>query len=220
MNKQKWIARIVWLIYSLLRATWRVTLVEDPELTSRLKSKNIFLLAHWHGHEMCIIWLIKKYRISTLVSQSKDGEIMNHLIQLIGGHTVRGSSSNGGAQGLRQLVKSIKHSHFNTSFALDGPKGPIYEIKPGIFQVSKLCEMAPIFAAGICADRYWRFEKAWNKAILPKPFARVVICWQKSTLFLDDQTDPKDPHLAEQLKSDLARSQLSAKKLLDQLISK
>ncbi|MDA0350274.1 MAG: hypothetical protein O3C20_23075 [Verrucomicrobia bacterium] len=35
----------------------------------------------------------------------------------------------------------------------------------------------PIFCAGISCDRAWVFEKSWNKAYLPKPFAKLNIVW-------------------------------------------
>jgi lysophospholipid acyltransferase (LPLAT)-like uncharacterized protein len=164
---------------------------------------------------MVLAFTVRPYRIVTIVSKSQDGEIMNTFLKLNGGQTVRGSSSRGGAEALRSLVTQAKKCKLNVSFAVDGPKGPIYEVKPGVFQFQRLLKLSsPIYAAGIACDSFWRFEKSWNKTILPKPFAKVVIHWLDTGIVINQDQDPKDPKFALALKDALRQSAREAQKIL------
>lgn len=162
-----------------------------------LQKREPFVLAHWHGDELVLLQLIGKYRIATIASTSKDGEMMNTLIHLVGGRTSRGSSTRGAVQALKGLLKLVKAGH-NSSFAVDGPKGPIYQVKPGVFELSRLMN-APIYYAGVACDRRWIAEKSWNKAYLPKPFARVVIEWKGPIAPINKDIDPRSESLAHSL---------------------
>lgn len=204
---------IVYLVYRVLLFTWRVRLIEPLEMVDRLKNREPFVLAHWHGDELVLLHLIGKYRIATIASTSKDGESMNTLIRFVGGVTSRGSSTRGAVQALKGLVRLVQEGH-NTSFAVDGPKGPIYKVKPGVFEVSRICK-APIFWSGVYADRAWRFEKSWNKTYLPKPFARVYIEWHGPRPPIEKDQDPRDPLLAESLESVLHAAKHQAAKKFD-----
>jgi hypothetical protein len=216
--KQKFVAALAWVLYQALRRTWRVTFVEPSKLKSEIECRMPVILSHWHGDEMVLAFAARRYRIITIVSKSKDGEIMNTFLKLNGGHTVRGSSSKGGAEALRALVTQVKKCKFNVSFAVDGPKGPIYQVKPGVFQFQRLTKMNPtLYAAGIACDRYWRINKSWNKTIIPKPFAMVVIHWLDSGLVVGEDQDPRNPELASRLSYALHQSRLDAQKILSSL---
>lgn len=173
------IAVLVFIIYRLLVMTWRVTRFEPPELQVALKKGTGAVFAHWHGDELVLISLIRKYNIATMVSTSSDGQIMNWVIRFLGGKTSRGSSTRRGASALLGLVRYIR-SGKNASMAVDGPKGPLHVVKPGVFHLSQLVNM-PIFVGGVYCDRAFRFERSWNKTYLPKPFARVFIVWEKGS---------------------------------------
>jgi len=62
---------------------------------------------------------------------------------------------------------------------VDGPTGPIYKVKPGVFELSLLTK-ANIYTAGVCSSNSIHFSKSWNKTYLPKPFAKIIVCLEKS----------------------------------------
>ena len=213
--KQKLIGLIVWILYRSLRLTWRIRYVEPTSMREALKARHPFVMAHWHGDEMCLAGEAGRYQTVTMVSQSKDGAIMDLFFKLNGGRTTRGSSSNGGAQALRNLVTLSKTYGWNTSFAVDGPKGPIYKVKPGVFQFFRLqSRVTHLYVSGVACDKYWRFSKAWNKAVLPKPFSKIVIAWFEFPLDASRDWDPRDPTLAQKLEDALHNSKLQAQKFL------
>lgn len=209
---------MAWILYQALKSTWRITFVEPAAFGSGSNYPNPTILSHWHGDEMVLAQTAGRYRVLTIVSKSQDGEIMNTFFRLNGGYTVRGSSSKGGAEALKALVTQSKKSNLNVSFAVDGPKGPIYEVKPGVFQFQRLLKsQKPIFAAGIACNSYWRLEKSWNKTLIPKPFAKIVIHWLDSGLVITKEQDPRDPQFALYLKNALHQSQAEAQKILSSL---
>lgn len=199
--REKILGFLAWILYKSLLLTWRIEIVESPEMLDLLNNRKPFILAHWHGDELTLIHLAKRYRIATLSSKSKDGSIMSFVLQRLGARVVRGSSSRGAVSGLLSLMKLIRKG-YNSSFAVDGPKGPRHKPKPGILETSKNLK-APIICGGSASDRAWTFEKAWNKAFLPKPFARVCIVWAKPWDLLPTDADANDPVLLEKVEASI-----------------
>lgn len=212
---------IVWLFYRSLLATWRIRIIEPDAMKACLAKRSPVVLAHWHGDEIPLIALTKRYRIATITSTSKDGEMMNTVLHLLGAETVRGSSTRGAVNALKGLIRLAREG-FNTSFAVDGPKGPIHVVKPGVFEVSRLISSSGghIFAAGLACDRKWTFEKAWNKAYLPKPFAKIVVQWVGPFGPLSKEEDPRSLAPAQELTDALRNASALALKTLRDFPSK
>lgn len=198
---------IVWCIYKLLSVTWRVEIQEPASMQDELKQRRAVILAHFHGDELFLISLVKRYRIATMTSTSKDGEIMNTALALLGAKTSRGSATRGGVGALKGLLKLNKQG-YSASFAVDGPKGPIHQVKPGVFEFSRLTH-SNIYACGVAVSSAWHFPKSWNKTYLPKPFSKILVVWTGPVLAIDKTIDPRSEELALHLQRQLfdARSQ-------------
>jgi len=201
---------LVWVIYRAISLTWSVTVVEPDQLKKFKQDKTPFILAHWHGDEIVLLSLIGHYRIATISSNSIDGDMMNQLIHLVGGKTSRGSSTRGGVAALKGLIRLVRQGH-NSSFAVDGPKGPIYSIKPGVFELSRTLS-CPIFSAGVSCDHAWHFPRTWNKTYFPKPFARIVVNWEGPIPAVSRDQDPRSLELAKTLKDALHLSKANSEK--------
>lgn len=192
---------LVWLFYRLWTATWRVQIEEPAEMKGFLNSKTPFLMAHWHGDELALIHLSRRYKIATITSTSKDGELVNTVLNLLGAKTARGSSTRGGVGALKGLLTLAKQGR-NISFAVDGPKGPLHVVKPGIFEFSKL-KSFPIFVVSVACKNAIYFPRSWNKTYFPKPFAKVAVVWKGPLPAVTKETDPRSSDLAEDLKNQL-----------------
>lgn len=208
MFRKFFLPLLVFIIYRLLSWSWRIKIIEPEEMKRSLVDNIPFILAHWHGDELCLIHLTKTYKIATITSQSKDGELMTRVVHWLGGATSRGSSSRGGASALKGLIRLFKQG-YTTSFAVDGPKGPYHRVKPGIFEMSRLLK-SPIYVAGVATNSAWHFPKAWNKTFLPKPFAKVVIYWVGPISEIEKDQDPRCPQLAKSLEMKFNEAQLLA----------
>lgn len=200
---------IVFIVYRLSSWSWNIVIQEPEKLLQNIKNKKPYILAHFHGDEAALLFLAGKYGLSTMISTSKDGEMMNVVYKMLGGKTSRGSSTRGGVAALKGLIQLIKNGA-GCNIAVDGPKGPIYEVKPGVFELSRLLN-ADIFAGGAYCESAWKFPRSWNQAYFPKPFAKVVIVWQGPIGPITKADDPRSSELAKALQNQLfaARQQAS-----------
>jgi lysophospholipid acyltransferase (LPLAT)-like uncharacterized protein len=171
---RRWILpNLIWLIYRLLSMSWRLELEESPGMKKLMQNEEPIVFAHWHGDELSIIKAAPRYRIATMTSTSKDGELMDSVLRKMGVKTSRGSSTRGGVGALKGLIRLVGEGR-RASIAVDGPKGPIHKVKPGVFELSRIAK-AHIIPVGAASSRAIVFHKSWNKVRLPKPFAKVVI---------------------------------------------
>lgn len=193
---------LVYLLYRLWTATWRLDLREAPGLVRAKEAGEPLVFAHWHGDELCIVPLIPIYKIATMISTSRDGELMDFAVRRFGGATSRGSSTRGGVGALKGLVRLMGQG-YRASLAVDGPKGPLHKVKPGVFELSRLAH-AQIVPMGAATLRPILFQKSWNKAQLPRPFARVVVQFGEPWPALTRADDSKDPALANRLEREIA----------------
>jgi lysophospholipid acyltransferase (LPLAT)-like uncharacterized protein len=170
----------VWVLFTVLRWTWRLEEGEYPEgVKARLKSGEPVVFGHYHEDEWAMLAFYAYRGMNVLVSLSKDGSLMERFLSKLGFRIARGSSSRGGVSGLLGLIRSVKEASPPriASLAIDGPRGPRRRVKKGIFKLAESLR-APVVAGAAAADRAWVFEKSWSKAFIPKPFARVRVRYE------------------------------------------
>ncbi len=171
----------VWgaLLGLLVRAwlfTLRLTLVVDPALLAARPRP--FALAFWHGQQFALLRWARFRRMVALVSRSRDGELVAAALARLGIASARGSSSRGGAAGLRAIVRSLRRG-MDAAFAVDGPRGPAREVRSaggavGAAQAAELGGGLVVPMAAACA-RCHVFGRAWDRFELPLPFTRVAV---------------------------------------------
>jgi lysophospholipid acyltransferase (LPLAT)-like uncharacterized protein len=161
----------------LIYRTYRIKVINDHI------EKNIFtagrrpIYISWHQRFFPgILFLASRKPIAIIVSRSKDGNIISKIIEMLGWLPVRGSSSRGGAAALNGIEKLAK-SGYALGHIVDGPRGPAGEVKPGIFAIAKASGM-PILPVIISAEKKWILN-SWDKFIIPKPFSRIIIRFEK-----------------------------------------
>ncbi len=108
-----------------------------------------------------------------MVSHSRDGSLQSGILSRLGLTVVRGSSSRGGAQGLRGVVRCLRIGS-DGAFAVDGPRGPSGVIKDGVLTAARLSG-AVVVPVTFSASPAWVFRRSWDGYTLPLPFARVAI---------------------------------------------
>ena len=167
----------VWVVSWLLRGLY-VTL--RPVYVQRQFERQVWqagrpvVLAFWHGRMVYFIHLYHRQRFTVLVSQSQDGEIISQILARFGVHTTRGSTSRGGTRALLEVVKRLRQG-FHIGITPDGPRGPRYQVQPGIVMIAKKTG-APILPATYSAK--WRTVfGSWDAFLLPLPFSRVVVVY-------------------------------------------
>jgi lysophospholipid acyltransferase (LPLAT)-like uncharacterized protein len=134
---------------------------------------------------------------------------MATLLRLQGAVVVPGSSNKRAAIGLKQLIRLAREGHV-CSLAVDGPRGPIYKVKPGMLQISRLLD-CPIYYPSISCDRAFHMHRSWDRGYVPKPFARVHIEWRGPVPAFSAADDPRDPLVIGRLEHLMVQAKRDAK---------
>ena len=168
------LARLVGAVLSVYRATLRVQRVHFDRCLG-LKARGVpILFTLWHGRMFLSIQAHRHEAITTMASRSKDGEVIARWLEANGYRVVRGSSSRGGGQALREMVRAVRAGG-HAALTVDGPRGPARVVQPGILQLARLTGgwILPITSSSARP----RFLKSWDRYLLPRPFSRNVVVY-------------------------------------------
>jgi lysophospholipid acyltransferase (LPLAT)-like uncharacterized protein len=110
----------------------------------------------------------------TLVSQHRDGRLIGSVVRRFGFEPILGSSSRGGAAGLRNLLAVLKRGEI-IGITPDGPRGPRRQAAAGVAQLAALAGVPVVPCA---AATRWRIQlDTWDRMPIPLPFGRgVLVC--------------------------------------------
>jgi len=164
--RKPWQFRLVGRIGSLairaLGATWRgrTRIVEPPE-------PGLYLVLHAH-----ILFFVHGYRgrgYTTLISTHRDGEVIARIVSPLGFKIVRGSSTRGGVQAARELLRGCQGQILMVT--PDGPRGPRGKVETGLLQIAARAGL-PVRTLGFAASRARKLA-SWDRFVVPKAFCRV-----------------------------------------------
>jgi lysophospholipid acyltransferase (LPLAT)-like uncharacterized protein len=141
-----------------------------PGYRDKMAAGQTFMFLIWHWRLLPLSYYHRTWNLVTLISQSRDGEYIARVVERWGYSVVRGSSSRGGGQAARQLVRQVRAGR-SIVVTPDGPRGPRERVKPGIVTAARLAG-CPLVPASASASRAWWFE-GWDRFMVPKPFARI-----------------------------------------------
>ena len=140
----------------------------------KLNDDEALIFVTWHDDLICQPLNYFQNRpngvIKTLISQSKDGEILSKIYNLFGGEIIRGSSSKGATKALISTIREIKAGS-DIALTPDGPRGPRHTVADGVIAIAQKSG-ARIVVLNSKASKFWQF-KSWDKFILPKPFGKI-----------------------------------------------
>jgi lysophospholipid acyltransferase (LPLAT)-like uncharacterized protein len=157
---------------ALHRATLRLERLRF-ERYEGLKARGVpILFALWHGRMYLSIQAHRGQGIVTMASQSKDGELIARWLERNGYVVVRGSTTRGGSQAMREMVRQVRSGRC-AALTVDGPKGPAGVVQPGVVQLARLTG-AWILPITSSSSRP-RFLASWDRYLLPYPFSKAVV---------------------------------------------
>ena len=170
------------LLKGLMNVLWltcRVkTVIGEEHAAQILADGKPMIPCYWHQHHIFGIWYMLQLRkrglkVGFLISPSRDGEVPARIAESWGLRAIRGSSNRTGARAMKELYELITKEGISPVNTSDGPTGPIHKFKPGALMLSQMSG-APILPISWVASRYWQLA-SWDRFIIPKPFARIVI---------------------------------------------
>lgn len=140
----------------------------------KLDESEAFIFVAWHGDLVsCPINYFKNRpngKVKTMISQSKDGEIISKIYAFFGVESIRGSSSKGATKALISTIREIKAGS-DIALTPDGPRGPRHTVADGVIAIAQK-SAARIVVLNSKPSSYWQFN-SWDKFILPKPFGKI-----------------------------------------------
>lgn len=167
--------RIAALFVRLVGWTSRWTVVGGEIPRSLHEAERPFVVAFWHARLLLapLSW-DRSRSIHVLMSAHRDGRLAAGIVARFGIHSIAGSTSKGGAQGLRTLLKVLREGGC-VGITPDGPRGPRMRAGDGIVSVARLSG-APIVPLALGTG--WRkLLPSWDRFLLPFPFSRGSIVW-------------------------------------------
>ncbi len=172
-------ARAAWAVASLVSSStrWRV---EDPHqyLSPDGPPQSIFVI--WHNRQLLAPIVYRRFiaqrnpnrRLASIASASRDGAIAARFLELFNAHAVRGSSSRRGARALVEMIE-LAEKGFDLAVTPDGPRGPRYEVKPGVVALAQHSGL-PLVPICFHLTRK-KVLGSWDRFIVPLPLGRCEI---------------------------------------------
>jgi lysophospholipid acyltransferase (LPLAT)-like uncharacterized protein len=154
--------------------TLRIT-IENGELLTKNQSKPL-IVALWHNRLFMlapiIIKTMKPIHVAVLVSKSRDGNIPSAFGESYRGVTAIRVGHQSRHHALQEALEALATNHF-LILTPDGPKGPIYKVKPGVIYAAQKSG-APVVVVDWHASKSFCL-RSWDKFCIPYPFSRVVV---------------------------------------------
>lgn len=161
------------LFVKLISKTYHYKLVGTQHEQQVYETHGTVIYASWHQRFFPgIAFFSTRKPIAIRISQSRDGEMIARLVDILGWQSVRGSSSKGGMQALKQL-RSLTKQGYRVGHIVDGPQGPVGVVKPGLITIAQFAG-SPIVPTIASAERYWT-ASSWDRFMVPKLFSKVVL---------------------------------------------
>lgn len=167
------IAPFVSFFYRLWCSTLRIHEVGREAPEARMLQGEAFVVPIWHDELFTLIYGRKKLRLTTIVSQSRDGEYLARLLLSLGITAARGSSTRGGIAALLRAARIMREEKRSCVITVDGPRGPRRVAKPGAVILAHRVP-AYIYPIRLYPEKPIVF-RSWDRFQLPLPFSRVFI---------------------------------------------
>ena len=161
---------------ALLASSWRYEAVGESHLQRLRAAGTRLVYAVWHGSLLPALWRHRGEPMTLLISDHTDGSRLASAVEAWGYEVVRGSTTRGGARGLRGLLRALRAGG-NIAVTPDGPRGPARVAKPGAVAAAQRTG-ALIVPMGAAASSAWR-ARSWDGLIVPRPFARVRVVYEE-----------------------------------------
>lgn len=203
---------LIWflaLFYKLYNLTLRKKIIFSEDFKNYLKTERPVLLAFWHEDVNNLLYISWKFKTMTMVSDSKDGQLVAQLIEALGSVTARGSSRTNPIKALKSFIRIMKKGEHWASIAVDGPKGPARKPKAGVLESAALFS-CPIFTVSAAYSSPWVFKKTWDQTKLAKPFSRLTIYFGLGLEKVDKASLESRTELLASLEKNLSRNNQKA----------
>ena len=173
--RARWLIALGFRLLQIWARTLRYEIDDRMGVVGKPVKEN-YIGALWHNRLLIFPFVLRRFFPNrcgaALISASRDGDLLADAIKRFGFDVVRGSSSRLGASAILQLT-DVLASGRDVVITPDGPRGPAYELGPGIIFLAQKSG-APVVPMNMEYSSCWRLE-SWDRFILPRPFAKIRV---------------------------------------------
>lgn len=178
---------LCWLVAQYIRLVWalgRWQVIGGHIPAAYWDAERPFILAFWHGR---LLMMPKCWRSTTpihmLISQHRDGKLIGRTVGHFGIQTIEGSTTRGGAQALRSIIRTLKGGGC-VGITPDGPRGPRMHATAGMINIARLsgCPIIPVCYSSTSR----RLLQSWDRFAVTFPFSRGVFLWGEPIMVSKD----------------------------------
>lgn len=179
--------------------SYRIIKFFAPGAASLLKegmSRKPVIWSFYHGRMVGALGLKPRSRLKILMSPSRDGEMIARAGVRLGFSIARGSSKQGAVKGALELMSAVKEGK-DLVFMVDGPRGPRFEVKPGIIRMAEMTQ-APIIPF-VCNSRAAWWMGSWDRFMAPSWGTPIVYIYGEPLSVPEGVSDEVQARLAAEL---------------------
>ena len=167
------------------------------------KKNEAFILCFWHGRllMMPLSWN-KKKKINVLISTHSDGQLLSKTVKHFNIETITGSSSKGGSEAIRNIIKSLK-SGISIGMTPDGPRGPRMKVNSAIIKIASLTGHKIVPLSYSVKKKF--FLNSWDKFLIALPFGKGCFIWGKPIKVKKNISTNEDLKLSKRLENNLLK---------------
>lgn len=199
--KRRWLTYIIAYaakvgIYLIMR-TCRIKIKGlDAFIATATQSPCILML--WHNRMVVLPDILYRnaaqFNYTAFISKSRDGDPLALIAESYAvGHALR-VPHNARHSALGKMIQQLRNPREIMLFTPDGPRGPRYEVKPGIV-LAAWESGAKIVPFSWEAERVWSL-KTWDGMMIPKLFAKIEVSfgmplslYKKDGLSIEEEAD-------------------------------
>lgn len=151
----------------------RCTAHNREVLDGMIEQGKPFIICIWHRHILMFhfAWIYPA-KVHLLISRHRDGRLIATIASKFGFDSIAGSSSKGGAQALRAIMRALKDGDC-VAITPDGPRGPRMRVSPGTIHTARIAGV-PLLPVAICASRR-HLVNSWDRMVVPLPFSNFAV---------------------------------------------
>lgn len=206
IDKPKEVSFVSELVYRLFRVLEGMVEIRNVNYP---KQEQKVIFAMWHSDQCSLhgIPFEKRKNVNILISKSGDGEVIARVVQRWGFSTVRGSKDKGtrkkgGVRATMEMIEKVNEGQ-NVAIMVDGPAGPLHEIKNGVIKVAKHTGGAIIPMVWYSPNKTLVKFPTWDKFKIPLGFTKIVNLYGEPIYVPENSTLEEDNAIKEKLKQAL-----------------
>jgi len=190
---------IAGIVYKIMH--WQESHTHIKEINNPGISPCIY--AMWHANQFLIYGIRNREKLSVLISNSIDGEIISRTVEKMGFKVLRGSAGKRGAvESTMHMISLLKNGE-NIAIMVDGPSGPLHKVKNGVIKLAQKTGAPIIPVHWYSGQRTFVNLPSWDKMTTPFWECNLINVYGKPIYISENPTDEEINNAKENLKQQL-----------------